>query len=513
MYGIGSGYRMIRHPLIRQVRLYNQFSRLSNLFLSNTLPPTATGCDHGKGSAMGTIPTYDKTRADARAIFDAAVNRVNPVTMMAQSLKLDGNTLRVTDGSDAWTYDLSSFSRVFATGMGKATARMALGLEQVLCQRLTDGLIAVKEGHTEVLATIRLIEASHPLPDHRSEAAAMSLLDLGATLGTKLAKDDLVIVMVSGGGSAILCAPADGLTLADKIGTTRQLLSCGATINEINCVRKHLSAVKGGRLAAALAPATVLTLVLSDVVGDDLDAIASGPTVPDPTTFSDALSIIERYGVTGQIPPAALAYLQRGASGKPGAPAETPKPGEAMFDRCRTVLIGTNRLAVLSAAAEARRLGYNTIALSSRITGEAKEIALVYLGLGKDIASVSMPLAIPACIVAGGETTVTLGGTGKGGRNQEMALAFGAALARNPKDGERLVFLSGGTDGNDGPTDAAGAIIDLPTALAGISGGYDPDDYLARNDSWNWFSRTGGLLITGPTNTNVCDIQVLLVAP
>lgn len=454
-------------------------------------------------------------RLDAEAIFRAAVARVDPAPMVERTLSVvegpAGAELLASTGHEEARYALSSYDRIFATGMGKASARMAAGLERVLGSRLAGGLVAVKEGHVEKLGKIRLLEAGHPVPDERSRAAAAAILDLGSSLGTRLTERDLVIVLVSGGGSAILCAPAAGLSLADKGATTRLLLGSGATINEVNCLRKHLSAVKGGRLAAALAPATVLTLVLSDVIGDDLDAIASGPTVPDPTSYADALAIARRYGIESSLPPAVAAFLSRGAAGGAGAPAETPKPGDPLFARTRTLLVGSNRLALEAAAEEARRRGYASLVLCSRLSGEAREAALLFLGLGKDIAASGFPLRPPACLIAGGETTVTLRGKGRGGRNQEMALSFLAALGRAPKDGESLLFLSGGTDGNDGPTEAAGAWADLPLWRAAREAGLDPEAALADNDSHGFFAAAGGLLVTGPTNTNVCDVQVLLV--
>ncbi|HUW71414.1 MAG TPA: glycerate kinase [bacterium] len=460
------------------------------------------------------MKTLPDARADAQAIFRAAVARVDPIPMIERALSIvagpSGPVLKAANDMEELRYQLSDFDRIYATGMGKATARMARGLEQVLGPRLAGGLIAVKEGHTEALSTIRLMEAGHPLPNEGSIAAARAILDLGASMGTELTARDLIIVLVSGGGSSILCAPADGLSLDDKIATTSLLLASGATINEINCVRKHLSAVKGGRLAAALAPATVLTLVLSDVIGDDLDAIASGPTVPDTTSFADALAICDRYGITGRLPELVAARLRSGAAHTAGAPAETPKPEDATFDRARTLLVGTNRLALAAAEAEAKNRGYGTLVLSSHITGESREIALVYLGIGKDIVASALPLGRPACVIAGGETTVTLKGSGLGGRNQEMALAFLAALGRSPKNTGGLVFLSAGTDGNDGPTDAAGAIVDaqlLETARAAL---LNPDSALRDNDSYTFFAEAGGLVMTGPTNTNVCDIQVLI---
>jgi hydroxypyruvate reductase len=454
-------------------------------------------------------------RADAEAIFRAAVARVDPAPMIERALRLEagpsGPELVAEGGAEVARYALSDYDRVFAAGMGKASARMAAGLERALGGRLAGGLVAVKEGHVEALAKIRLLEAGHPVPDARSRAAAAALLDLGGSLGTRLGPRDLVVVLVSGGGSAILCAPAEGLGLEDKAATTRLLLGSGATINEVNCVRKHLSAVKGGRLAAALSPATVLTLVLSDVIGDDLDAIASGPTVPDPTSYADALAIVRRHGIEERLPPPVAARLRAGAAGGEGAPPETPKPGDPVFARTRTLLVGTNRLALAAAAEEAERRGYRSLVLTSRLTGEAREIAQLFLGMGKDIAASGLPLAAPACVISGGETTVSIRGKGRGGRNQEMALAFLVGLERSPKESEGLCFLSGGTDGNDGPTDAAGAVADLALARSARVAGLDPEAFLADNDSWTFFDRAGGHVKTGPTNTNVCDVQVLLV--
>jgi len=451
-------------------------------------------------------------REDAEAIFRAAVDRVDPAPMVERALSVatgpKGTRLLLRTGGEEASYELQPGGRIFATGMGKASSRMALGLERALGPALSGGLVAVKEGYLESLSSIRLLETGHPVPDARSKAAAMAILELGPSLGTRLSDRDIVIVLVSGGGSSILCAPAEGLGIEDKAAATRLLLSCGASIQEINCVRKHLSAIKGGRLAAALSPARVLTLVLSDVVGDDLDSIASGPTVPDPTSFAEALGIARRYGIEASLPARVSALLRRGASGEV---PETPKPGDGVFAKARTFLVGTNLLALEAAREEAQRRGYNSLVLSSRVTGEAREVALVYLGIGRDIAASGLPLARPACLIAGGETTVTLRGSGKGGRNQEMALAFLAALGRAPAGGDGICFLSAGSDGNDGPTDAAGAFADLALCGRASALGLDPAKALAANDSYTFFSALGGLLKTGPTNTNVCDVQVLIV--
>lgn len=445
--------------------------------------------------------------AEAEAIFRAGLARVDPLAMMERVLSLDRDTLRVTTETECHQYDLSGVRRVFVLGAGKASARMALGLERLLGDRIAAGVVAVKEGYLERLSRIRLLEASHPVPDGRSVEAAREILAMAGQAGP----DDLVIVLVSGGGSAILAAPVDlpgrGLTLADKQETTRVLLACGATIHEINCVRKKLSAVKGGRLAAAIHPARCLGLLLSDVVGDDLDVIASGPTVADPTTGTDALAVLARYGVTDKIAPEALAVLEDVAAGR--AP-DTPKPGDPVFARTRTVLVGTNFQALLAARDQAAALGYDTVVLTSHLTGEAREMANLFLGMARDIAEYGVPLTRPACVIAGGETTVTLRGRGKGGRNQEMALAFLAGLARNAKNAEEAVFLAASTDGSDGPTDATGAFASLAVLRQGLERGLDPARFLADNDAYRYFEAVGELLKTGPTNTNVCDIKVLL---
>lgn len=449
---------------------------------------------------------------DALAIFRAAVARVDPLPMMGSTLSIEMNgserRLVAHSGFEEAAFELPAAGRIFAIGMGKASARMALGLEGVLGSDLAGGVIAVKHGHGEVLSRLHLVEAGHPVPDSGSLRAAGMMLDLGQSLDTTLDARDLVIVLVSGGGSAILCAPALGLTLEDKIQATDLLLKSGASIGEVNCVRKHLSAVKGGQLARALHPARVLTLVLSDVIGDDLDAIASGPTVPDPTTFAEAQAIVRRYGLMERLPQAARRRLIEGGA---GIIAETPKPGESAFADNRTVLVGNNRIALAAAEAEAKLRGYECLVLTSRLEGEARELARLFLGMGKDISKSGFPLRRPACVIAGGETTVTVRGKGRGGRNQEMALAFLDALFRSPKDGDGLTFLSAGTDGNDGPTDAAGACVDRTTLDRVRFLGLDPASALADNDSYRFFEAAGALLKAGPTNTNVCDVQVLIV--
>lgn len=449
---------------------------------------------------------------DAREIFDAAVARVDPEAMIRNSLTIEGDDLVVDTGLESARYHLSDYGRIRVVGAGKASGKMARAIESLLGDRIEDGLVAVKDGQTEPLARIRMVEAGHPVPDARSVEAAKSMLAMAAECAESEARGIrcLAIVLVSGGGSALLCAPAEGLDLAEKAATTKLLLASGATIQEMNAVRKHLSAVKGGRLARAFAPSDVLALLLSDVVGDDLDVIASGPCTPDSSTWEDAKEVLVRRGVMDRLPRRIADHIESGCAGKI---EDTPKAGDPGLATTKTILIGTNRLALLAAEKRARELGYSTLSLSSRITGEAREIALVYAGIAEDIAASGFPLKAPACLVAGGETTVTLRGSGKGGRNQEMALAFLDAMSRGRvkrgTGGE--VFLSGGTDGNDGPTDAAGAWASAGILAAASARGLDPAQALADNDSYAFFDASGGLVKTGPTGTNVCDIQVLIV--
>jgi hydroxypyruvate reductase len=307
-------------------------------------------------------------------------------------------------------------------------------------------------------------------------------------------------VLVSGGGSALLPLPAEGLTLSDKQATTSLLLSCGANIHEINTVRKHLSAIKGGQLAARAYPATVVSLILSDVIGDDLDVIASGITAPDRSTFADALAVLDKYELREKVPVSARSRLER-------ARGETPKPCDPVFERTQNTVVGSNRLALGAAAEEARRLGYATLVLTSTMEGEAREVSAVHAAIAREIVTFDHPVPAPACVLTGGEPTVTLRGDGKGGRNQEFALAAALRIAGLP----RTVILSGGTDGTDGPTDAAGAVVSGETVVRSEGTRSLALEALRRNDSWTFFDQAGGLIRTGPTGTNVADLQLILV--
>ncbi|WP_089721711.1 glycerate kinase type-2 family protein [Candidatus Entotheonella palauensis] len=440
--------------------------------------------------------TIQQLRTDARLIFDAGIASVDPVAAVQKTVTRQGDFLSVAGE----VYDLRQYAHVYVIGAGKAGATMAQGLENVLQDRLTAGAVTVKYDHVAPVTTVTLHEAGHPIPDAAGVRGAEAMMHLAQQAG----ENDLVFCLLSGGGSALSPAPSAGITLEEKQQFTSLLLACGASIDEINTLRKHLSRLKGGQLARLVAPARLITLVLSDVVGDRLDVIASGPTVPDASTFTDCREIVARYRLMDQLPPSIRSHLQRGCAGQL---PETPKAGEPMFDRCQTVLIGSNRIALQAAAQQARDLGYPPLVLSSSIQGEAREIARVHAAMAHEIRQSGLPMSPPVCVLAGGETTVTLLGQGKGGRNQEFALA--AAMDIDGLEG--VVILSGGTDGTDGPTDAAGAVADGATARRAQALGLNPEEVIQRSDSYSFFNALDDLLFTGPTGTNVMDIYILLV--
>ncbi|HXP84567.1 MAG TPA: glycerate kinase [Bryobacteraceae bacterium] len=423
------------------------------------------------------------THQHALAIFRAALDAADPEQAVAHHLHFDGRTLR----AGSHRYALSAFDRVQVIGAGKASARMARAVERILGARLAGGLINVPDGTGAKLRRVRLNSCGHPVPDQRGMDGAQRILEIARQAGPR----DLLICVISGGASALLPLPAPPMTLAQKQDVTRALLVAGANIHELNAVRKHLSLIKGGQLACAAHPAAMLTLILSDVIGDDLDVIGSGPTVPDRTTSEEALTVVKKYAV-----PVAPEWLH-----------ETPKPGDAAFARVQNLIVGSNRLAIDGAARKARELGYHTLVLSSSIEGETREIGLMHAAIAKEIVERNRPVRRPACVLSGGETTVTVRGRGLGGRNQEFVLA--AALALEGVDG--VTVFSAGTDGIDGPTPAAGAIADGNIVQQARSRGVDARAYLDDNDSYRFFERMKGLVRTGPTGTNVMDIRLLLV--
>jgi len=398
-------------------------------------------------------------------------------------------------------YRDGGYSRILVIGFGKAAVSMARAAGERLGDIITDGAVTTKYGHAagRVPGKIHVHEAGHPIPDENGLRGTETILQLAGAANEKT----LAVVLISGGGSALFVAPCPGVSLEEKRETTLLLLKAGAEIHELNTVRKHLSRVKGGRLAEVLSPATIISLILSDVVGDCLDVIASGPTSPDPTTFADALCILEKYGLIERAPAAVVESLAKGAK---GLIAETPKAGDPMFRHVENIIIGSNRLALRAAKSFAEDAGFRSEILSADISGEAAEagrkLALKALAAKRNKGSDH-----PVCLVSGGETTVTVTGAGKGGRNMELALAFALEIEGIPG----ITLLSAGTDGTDGPTDAAGAIVDGMTMTRAKSRGLDPHGYLRDNDSYNFFRKSGGLLITGPTGTNVMDIQIVVI--
>lgn len=435
-------------------------------------------------------------RAHALAIFRAALGAADPRRAVHNHLRLDGDVLI----AGRIRYPLRRFRHIFVAGAGKASAPMALALEDLLGKRITAGSIDTKYGHGVKLRRIQVVECAHPVPDSNGVKGTRRLMEIARAAG----RDDLLICPISGGASALTPAPAPPVTLADKQRTTELLLRSGADIHEINTVRKHLSEFKGGQLARMAAPATVLSLILSDVIGDDLDVIGSGPAVPDRSTFADAIAVLERRGIWKQLPARARARLEQGCAGDI---PETPKPGDPAFRKVHNIVVGSNRIAISAAAEKAKSLGYRPLILSSVIEGESREVAGVHAAIAKEILASSHPLRPPACVISGGETTVTLRGRGKGGRNQEFVLAAAAAI-----DGlEDVAVLSGGTDGTDGPTDAAGAFATGETIGRARALGLDWREFLNRNDSYRFFEPLGDLIKTGPTRTNVMDVRILLV--
>jgi hydroxypyruvate reductase len=433
-------------------------------------------------------------------LVQAALKAVDPAAAVRQAVRREGALLTLEDR----TYDLDAYERVYVVGGGKAGAPMAAALCEILGDRLTAGWVNVKEGHLseqEMPACLTLHEAGHPIPNAAGQEGAQRILELANGAGPR----DLLFCLISGGGSALMPLPVEGISLADLQALTAAMLRCGATINEINAVRKHCSQIKGGQLARAAAPATVVALLLSDVVGNPLDVIASGPTVGDRATFADAYGVLVKYGIADDVPPAIVARLRAGAAGEI---PDTPKPGDPLFQGVQNVFVGSNAIAARAAARAAQEMGYHSLVLSTYVEGEAREVALVYAALAKSLVAEGWPIARPACVLAGGETTVTIRGDGKGGRNQEVALA--AAIALEGWSGVTLATLA--TDGTDGPTDAAGAVVDGGTVARARALGLSAADYLARNDSYHFFDNLGDLVRTGPTNTNVNDL-VFILAP
>lgn len=456
-------------------------------------------------------------------ILTAAIHAVDPHQAILANLALEDAMLRV--GSQR--YPLSDLDRIIVVGGGKAGTPMAAAVYEALRERVTAGAVNVKREHAAAAGgwharygcggepypstgraqtgPIAINEAGHPVPDDAGLAGAEQI----ARLLTGLTARDLVLALISGGGSALLPLPVDGITLADTQELTNLLLRSGADITEINKVRKHCSRLQGGQLARLAAPAQVATLILSDVVGTPLDAIASGPTVPDRSSFADAWAVLERYGIVEAAPESVRRHLGRGVAGEI---ADTPKPGDPIFERVNNVVVGDNAIAGRAAVERARALGYESALLTTFIQGEAREIGRALAGLAQGMVTGQSSYAAPACLVLGGETTVTIRGGGKGGRNQELALSAGLALSGyGLPEGREVAVVSLGTDGTDGPTDAAGGIATQTTLARAKAAGLDAHAALRNNDSYPLLAALGDLILTGPTQTNVNDLMLVVV--
>lgn len=445
--------------------------------------------------------TFDEDRRARKValhILSVALNSVEPRRLIKNHVHKVSDVLTINN----LIFDLAKFRRVFVVGGGKASGAMAEALEEVMGKTITKGFVNILRGTKSKFKTHKIVlnEVSHPLPGNKSIKETRKIFRLASEAN----KNDLVICLISGGGSALMSLPVAHITLRDKQELTGFLLKCGATINEINTVRKHISALKGGQLARVAYPATLISIILSDVVGDPLDSIASGPTMPDTTTFSDAISVLKKYNLWQDITPEAIKRRLR--VGVKGKIPETPKPDNKVFEKTYDIVLGNNHSATISMCQEARRLGFNTLLLSSMIEGEARHVGTVLAGISKEILASGDPLPKPAVVVAGGETTVTVTGYGKGGRNQELVL--GGALKIEGLKGVSIASVD--TDGIDGPTDAAGAIVDGQTIIRAQHKNLDPNEFLVNNNSYEFFSKIDDLIFTDSTGTNVNSLTVIV---
>jgi glycerate-2-kinase len=437
-----------------------------------------------------------KARALALESLESALNAADPIQIIKSKLLLKGSTLQVNSHS----FDLKKFRNIYVVGGGKASGSMAEALEELLGNRIKSGLINVPRGSKNKTKRIRLHQASHPIPDETGVEGTRRMMGIAE----QAEKDDLIICLISGGGSSLMPLPRGEVSIADKKEITNALLKSGATINEINTVRKHISDFKGGWLAKKAYPATILNLILSDVVSDPLDFIASGPTVPDSTTFNDAIRVLKKHGLWVKTPASIRKVL---SEGEKGLIPETPKTGDKAFKKVVNIVVGNNRLASLAACECLKSDGLNTLLLSATLEGEARHVGVVLASVAREITMSGNPVSRPAGIVAGGETTVTVTGKGSGGRNQEIVLAAFQKL--KGINGVAVASLS--TDGIDGPTDAAGALADGRTLARAMKSGLAPEEYLANNDSYHFFSKLDDLIFTGSTGTNVNDISIIVV--
>ena len=434
-------------------------------------------------------------REIAEKIFMAGVRSVLPEKLITGIMKIDGSVLTINENK----IPLDNIKNIYVIGAGKASAAMGHYVESILGDRITGGHIVVKYGYSCKLKRIKVTEAGHPIPDSNGFKATEEIIKLSS----RASENDLVICLISGGGSALLADLPEGLLPEELYIVNNLLIRCGASINEINCVRKHLSLIKGGQLARIVRPAQLATLILSDVTGNPLEVIASGPTVPDPSTFSDALQVIDDYHLTADITSGVLNYLKDGSN---GIHPETPKPGDPLFSGTLNILAGTNQIALKAAKAQAVNIGFRSYIIDTELHGDVENVSESVISTAISFKN-NNDIQKPVCLLYGGETTVRINGNGKGGRNQHLALLAAMRLKNLPG----LTLLSAGTDGTDGPTDYAGAVVDSETVRKAISLNEDPENYLYEFNSYNFFKRFGGQIITGPTFTNVMDIVVILV--
>lgn len=434
---------------------------------------------------------------DALQIFLSAVAAVHPAQLIPQHLRVSESALHIC----GLEIPKHSFQHIYIIGAGKASAAMAVAAENILGNLITDGLVTTKYGHGLPLKKLRIQEAAHPVPDEQCVQAVVATIQLLR----KATVHDLVICLISGGASALWCDVPAGISLQEAQATFSLLLQSGAGIGEINIVRKHLSAIKGGQLVRHCNGARVFSLIISDVPGDNLEVIASGPTVADGSTFSEAFDILSKYKLLDKLPAGILQHLKNGLQGKQ---EETPKPGDELFHNTINTIIGTNRIALMAAEEKARQLGYHTLVIAEQATADAAIIAKGLVALA--LANSDHP---KLCVLQGGETTVQVTGQGKGGRNQHIALAALCELnlQQSKKPVQGITIFSGGTDGTDGPTDAAGAVANIAVLDAAVRKNLSPQQYLEQHDAYNFFLQAGGLIITGPTQTNVMDIMMALV--
>jgi len=510
VFSIGLGDSLNDQPLLQMVDrpvlvCHTDGSYESRIDIPGLLKPGLPGPQGWNEAVLEMLSGVNTPRVHAidilHSIFCAAIAAVDPYRAVLDSVTLKNNCLHVENTE----YKLANFNRIIVVGAGKATARMAMAIEKLLGKKISAGLIIVKEGHTADLEIIGQVEASHPVPNKAGVNGTQQLLEMLHAADEKA----LVICLLSGGASALMVAPVEDVVLQDKQEVTALLLKSGASIGEINAVRKHLSAVKGGRLAQAAYPAEILTLILSDVIGDRLDVIASGPTAPDSTSFADAWAVIEKYGLNNKAPKAVIDYLQSGVAGQE---PESAKENDHHLLKTRNVIVGGIRHALAAGMNKSQTLGVPSEIVTAELQGEARAAA-GYLAQKTLQTYKKLSEGEWSCLLSGGETTVTVAGGGRGGRNQELALAFSLEIAGS----EGVFLLSAGTDGNDGPTDAAGAFADGHTAALARQLGLEPLAYLEKNDSYGFFQELDALsggrnhFITGPTGTNVMDVQIILL--